>query len=137
MPVGTIVTLGVSTNPATLYGFGTWTAITDKVIVGKGSTGTFATLDATGGSETVTLTTAQMPAHYHTPNTLRVLGNAGAVDSNATNLDDFPGSNGPIKAYNQVIGTGSWSGQMSTEGGGQAHNNLQPYIVKYIWQRTA
>ncbi len=37
MPVGFVVTLGVSTNPATLFGFGTWTAITGKVIVGKAS----------------------------------------------------------------------------------------------------
>lgn len=117
-------------------GYGTTTSTTftlkdmrGRVPVGKAASGTFATLAGTGGAETHTLTTGEMPPHFHTPNTLRILGNAGAVDSNATNLDDFPGSNGPIKATNQVIGNGSWSGQMSTEGGGAAHNNLQPYLI--------
>ncbi len=101
----------------------------DKTLVGKNTSGTFAPLGATGGAETHTLLIAEMPSHYHTPGSLRVLGNAGAVDSNATNLDDFPGSNGPIKATNQVVGTGTWSGQMDSTGGGGSHNNLQPYAV--------
>ena len=39
------------------------------VVVGKAASGTFQTLGATGGTETVTLTSAQIPAHSH-PNTL-------------------------------------------------------------------
>ena len=29
------------------------------------------------------------------------------------------------------------SGSNSSEGGGQAHENMPPYIVKYCWERTA
>ena len=65
-PVGIVITLGVATNPATLLGIGTWTAITGKVIVGKAAAGTFNTLDATGGAETHTLITAELAAHTHT-----------------------------------------------------------------------
>ena len=36
-----------------------------RVAVGKNGTGTFATLGATGGAETVTLTSAEMPSHTH------------------------------------------------------------------------
>ena len=113
-PVGIVVTLGVSTNPATLFGFGTWTAIAGKVIVGIDAGQTeFDTLDETGGEKTHTLTIDEMPAHTHSN---------GATARNSTSND--------AGGYAQVGTTGS-------TGGGQAHNNLQPYIVKYVWQRTA
>lgn len=122
MPIGTVVTLGVSTNPATLYGFGTWTAITGRVLVGKAASGTFGTLDATGGAETHTLTLAESPGHSHAPGagyyeTVYQRGGGGYAN--------FPGGSTYGQAY------------MPSNGGGGAHNNLQPYIVKYMWQRTA
>jgi len=123
LPVGSIVVLGVSTNPATLYGFGTWTAITGKVLVGKADSGTFGTLDATGGAETHTLSTAEIPAHTHLAGD--IAGNRDLVINNSTGVRgmfDFGGAN------NRAT---------SSTGGGGAHNNLQPYIVKYMWQRTA
>ena len=65
-PVGVVVTLGVSTNPATLFGVGTWTAIAGKVIVGIDAGQTeFDALDETGGAKTHTLTTDEIPAHGH------------------------------------------------------------------------
>lgn len=122
-PVGIVVTLGVSTNPATLFGIGTWTAITGKVIVGKASSGTFNTLNATGGEETHTLTISEMPAHDH-----------GDITSNTVS-HPFAG---PGSVSSAVRDGGSHAAPRApTQGGGQAHNNLQPYIVKYVWERTA
>jgi len=116
-PVGYIVTLGVSTNPGTLFGIGTWTAIAGKVIVGIDSTQTeFDTLNETGGAKTHTLTTAQIPAHTHTVNNKWEYAPGGY------------GSNSPNNAAGSNTGS---------TGGGEAHNNLQPYIVKYVWERTA
>lgn len=123
MPVGTVVTLGVSTNPGTLYGFGTWTAITGRVVVGKAVSGTFGTLDVTGGAETHTLTTTEMPSHSHGmswANTAYYVGSGGQINLGGGSNGEFSGG----------TGTGS-------AGSGGAHNNLQPYIVKYVWQRTA
>jgi len=118
-PVGIVITLGVATNPATLLGIGTWTAITGKVIVGKAAAGTFNTLDATGGAETVTLSTAQIPVHTH--NVQDVLGN------NTVNSSGSAGTKG-----------GYASDKVSdSTGGGGGHTNLQPYIVKYVWQRVS
>ena len=118
-PIGIVITLGVSTNPATLLGIGTWTAITGKVIVGKAGSGTFNTLDATGGAETVTLSTAQIPVHTH--NVQDVLGN------NTVNSSGSAGTKG-----------GYASDKVSdSTGGGGGHTNLQPYIVKYVWQRVS
>ena len=122
-PVGMVITLGVSTNPATLLGIGTWTAIEGTVIVGLKSTGTFDTLDETGGAETHTLTVAEMPAHTHNSNT----PNEKAL--NATVGSGLSSSEGGNSSGRHAI--------TSTTGGGTAHNNLQPYICKYIWQRTA
>ena len=62
--------------------------------------------------------------------------NAGALDSNATNLDDFPGSTGPIKATNVQVGN-TWNGTMGSAGSDSAHNNLQPYVTVYMFKRTA
>lgn len=49
-----------STNPGTLFGVGTWVAVANKMIVGKGS-GTFATAGSTGGAETTTIAQANLP----------------------------------------------------------------------------
>jgi len=55
----------------TTYGTGDGTTTfnlpntTGRNIIGKASSGTFASLNATSGAETHTLTTAQMPSHTH------------------------------------------------------------------------
>lgn len=114
-PVGIVLTFGVSTNPATLLGVGTWTAIAGKVIVGIDGTQTeFDTLDETGGAKTHTLDITEIPAHTHP------IASSG----------DLVAGGGSYKAYGSSANSGS-------TGGGAAHNNLQPYIVKYVWQRTA
>lgn len=116
-PVGYVITLGVSTNPGTLLGIGTWTAVAGRVIVGIDSGQTeFDTLDETGGAKTHTLNITEIPAHTHT------------YDKTSAGAGSSPGS-GETQSY-----TSTASG---SSGGGGAHNNLQPYIVKYVWQRTA
>jgi hypothetical protein len=127
MPVGFVVTLGVSTNPATLYGFGTWTAIAGKVIVGiSGSDTEFDTLNETGGAKTHTLSTTEIPSHNHG---LPEGRNSGVLNNpGAWFMGGFTSTAGGATAHQS--GT-------NNAGGGGAHNNLQPYIVKYVWERTA
>ena len=67
-PVGSIYTnASDSTNPATLLGFGTWTAFgAGKVPVGFNSADSdFNTAEKTGGEKTHKLTTTEMPSHGH------------------------------------------------------------------------
>jgi len=118
-PVGSIYTSVVSTNPNTLFGFGTWTAFgAGRVLVGIDAGQTeFDTVEETGGSKTHTLSTAEMPAHTHD---VTVNGSVAAGSG--------PGS-GATQAGETKTSTST--------GGGGAHNNLQPYIVVYFWKRTA
>ena len=126
-PVGSIFTSTSSTNPGTSLGFGTWEAFGEgRVLVGKASSGTFATGGATGGAETHTLTISEMPAHDHPR------GTSGFSD-------DFGG--GGTQGYlggDQSRDTGVGADlRATTQGGGSAHNILQPYIVVYMWKRTS
>jgi hypothetical protein len=119
-PVGSIyINASVSTNPATLLGFGTWVAFgAGKVMVGLDSSDTdFDTAEETGGAKTHTLTVNEIPSHTHTLDT-----------------SDQPAGTGSLE-----VAGGSPVGTKDTQstGGGQAHNNLQPYIVVYMWKRTA
>ena len=122
-PIGCIYTSTVSTNPNTLFGFGTWSAFgAGKVMVGLDSTDAdFDTAEETGGAKTHTLTTAQTPEHNH---------------SIAAYTNSAAGANSMVMRGN--IGTGA-AGNLTTgnTGSGSAHNNLQPYIVTYFWKRTA
>ena len=71
-PIGSIyINAGVATNPATLLGFGTWTAFgAGKMIIGIDSTDAdFDSLTDTGGSKTSTALIAHThtgPSHTHT-----------------------------------------------------------------------
>ena len=67
-PVGSIyINATDSTNPATLFGFGIWTAFgAGRVMVGFDSEDTdFDTAEKTGGAKTHTLSTAELPSHSH------------------------------------------------------------------------
>ena len=130
-PVGSIYTNAeVSTNPATLLGFGTWEAYAEgRVPVGKASSGTFDTLNATGGAETDahTLTLNEIPSHNHSNGSydrlLKQDGNTTVASVDGSSGEPNLGSSGAIQAA----------------GGGAAHTHdiLQPYIVVYMWKRTA
>lgn len=120
-PVGMVVTLGVATNPGTLFGVGTWTAITGKVIVGIDGTTEFLTLNQTGGEKTHVLITAEIPSHNHA---IAVSEDGGGYDNSTARAGNGNG-HGVHPALNYPAG------------GDGAHNNLQPYIVKYVWERTS
>ena len=118
-PVGSIyINAAVATNPGTLLGFGTWAAFgSGRVIVGlNAGDSDFDTVQETGGAKTHTLSTAELPSHTHT--TTFIEGGSG---TSGVSTDG---------SYNATTpNTGA-------TGGGGAHNNVQPYIVAYMWRRT-
>ena len=119
-PVGSIYINAINnTNPGTLLGFGTWAAFgAGRVPVGYDSAQTeFDAAEKTGGAKTHTLTTAEIPAHSH---------NIQARDT------DDGGTTGAVRGTSAGVNFPSES-----EGGGGAHNNLQPFITVFMWKRTA
>jgi hypothetical protein len=127
-PVGSVyINASVATNPGSLLGFGTWEAFgAGRVMVGKDASGTFDTAGATGGVETVTLTSTQsgLVAHTHT-----VVGGFGSGGASYYNIAHGDVSN----VLSGVIGSASNNTAASAS---EAHTNLQPYIVVYAWKRT-
>lgn len=122
-PVGSVYISVSPTNPGTSMGFGTWVAFaTGRTLVGIDTGQTeFDTVEETGGAKTHTLTTTEMPSHSHSFST------AVGVMANK----NFTGT-----GFNPITNDSS-SVSIGNTGGGAAHNNLQPYIVTYMWKRTA
>ncbi len=113
-------------NPSVILGFGEWeSSAPGRVLVGKAATGTFATAGATGGEETHTLTIAEMPTHNHT----------AARDFYAYQNTGWGATEG--SGANRWSGFASSNQLTANRGGGESHNNLQPYKVVYRWVRVA
>lgn len=92
-----------------------------KTLVGQGGsgTGTLAnSVGSTGGAETVTLDTTQIPAHTHTQKFRTGLG--GVSSSVGTTLEDSDGG----------------AGTTGSTGGGGSHNNIQPSLVLMMIMKT-
>ena len=147
-PVGSVYIAVVSTNPATLFGFGTWVAFaTGRTLVGIDAAQTeFDTAEETGGAKTVTLTTAEMPVHTHVQDSHNHTQDTHSHTQASTTTATGSASNrlGTVDTSSTAVNTGSTvaTNQAATAtnqnaGSGGAHNNLQPYIVVYAWKRTA
>ena len=130
-PIGSIyMNASNSANPASLLGFGTWASFgSGRVLVGLDSTQSeFNSIGETGGAKTAahTLTTAEIPAHTHSMNGRKY----------NISLHDIAGT--VLEPYNTSFGTAQTPTTNSTGGGGShSHSTLQPYIVVYMWKRTA
>jgi hypothetical protein len=138
-PVGSIYTNATSsTNPATLIGFGTWTAFgAGKVMVGLDSgDATFSTVGNTGGSKDAIVVshthtaTVTDPGHTHTTsNTLAAYNTQSLAGGPSTTWN-------PASATINSATTGI-SVAVSTTGSSATNANLMPYVVVYLWKRTA
>lgn len=130
-PVGSVYTNAVdSTNPATLLGFGTWTAFAaGRVPVGIDPSQTeFNTIGKTGGEKAHLQTQSEVAPHIH---------RSGVAPS----ADGYPDANGFVVggAGNDRIGGGR-AVLVDAYNVGIAQTatpNLQPYITVYMWRRTA
>lgn len=66
-PVGSFYTsYNINTNPASLLGFGTWSAVQGRFLLGASSA---YPATSTGGSATHAITVAELPPHSHTGST--------------------------------------------------------------------
>lgn len=133
-PVGSIYTNATnSTNPGTLLGFGTWTAFgAGRVMVGlDAGNAAFDTAEETGGSANATLV-----SHTHTA-TVTDPGHSHTAQSQAAPFYGQPSGGVAFTAGNTGTSTTGITVSNSTEGSSATNANLQPYIVVYMWKRTA
>ena len=114
-PVGSIYMSVNNVDPSTVIG-GTWEQIKDTFLLSAGDTYVGG---ATGGEATHKLTTNEMPKHRHVQVVSYSSGSTGWVNT-------WSGSN--------IAGTQQSTGE---SGGDQPHNNMPPYLVVYMWKRTA
>lgn len=96
---------------------------------GKGPGLSERRLGSKGGQETVTLTANQIPAHNHSINVDANIGNTNVP------INNILANTG---AFDNEYSVGTPNAQLSTHavgntGGGQAHNNMQPFTtINYI-----
>lgn len=145
-PIGSIYIAVISTNPGTLFGFGTWVAFaTGRTLIGINPADTIMdTAEETGGSKD-----AVIPLHTHT-----------VTDPGHFHIDGYGGTDAPAPRYglsNTAISARSdpdtttglsyvTGANTSTEesditiaetGVSVTNANLPPYVVVYMWKRTA
>jgi len=131
-PVGSIYTsYSVSTNPATVLGFGTWSAIEGKVLAAYQSGDTdFGTAGGTGGSKDAVVVEHNHgitdPGHNHTVTT----SNTSTIASgNAIPLNYL--------YTTRTTSTSTTGITINNEGVSGTGKNLQPYVTVHMWRRTA
>ncbi len=163
-PVGSIYINATSTtNPSSLFGFGTWVAFGEgKVLVGQNTSDTsFDTLEETGGSkDTITvshthtfsatsgnsttgISTVSGGAHTHSYS--RTYAGSGSKFTDHSGQDEWEGwvteNTGSSGDHTHTITdaghTHSVSGTTGSTGSSGTNANLQPYVVVKMWKRTA
>lgn len=117
-PIGAVYMSMNSTNPGTLFG-GTWEQVQGKFLLGVSNA---YPAGSSGGESEHTLTTAEIPNHTHS---FKYTGQSETIGVNSIRL--YQAASNQYNAY---------SGGQSSNCGGQAHNNMPPYLAVYIWYRT-
>ena len=152
-PVGSIYMSMNNVSPAIFLG-GSWTQIKDRFLLSSGDS---YSAGSTGGEASHTLTTAETPAHTHTRGSMEIGGffsatipdyhsntaegafvgggrNAGYNGASYRTGNSSPAT--PMYGYD-FYASRSWSGETSSVGGSNPHNNMPPYLTVYMWKRTA
>jgi len=143
-PIGSqYVNFSDATNPATLLGIGNWTAIAGRVVVGLDSTDSaFDTAGETGGSKN-----AVVVSHTHGGGTTSTASLTGSFTNSSNSgynvtgvfstINTFGGNGGEPQTNRTVGFDASHNHTIEPEGVSATNANLQPYVVAYVWKRTA
>ena len=116
-PVGAIYISVNSTSPSVLFG-GTWKQLEDTFLFATSGTADTG-YKPTAGESTHKLTVDEIPNHHH------LMGSLTRYTASSTA--------GAAVGYGQGS---SLDYRTSSVGGGQAHNNMPPYMKVYMWKRT-
>lgn len=140
-PVGSIYIAVISTNPASLFGFGTWVAFgAGRTIVGVDSGDSlFDAAEKTGGSKNAIVvdhthtatSTVNDPGHSH------VIGIVAADDSGGSQNWDGANGGSNLKSTQSATTGITVSTSITSTGVSGTNANLQPFVAVYMWKRTA
>lgn len=120
-PVGSrYITENANTNPSTILEFGTWERFKGLIALGVDEDDTnMNTIGKTGGEKEHTLTIDEIPAHTH-------MGTPALYRANE------------VTQQEEINSQTGRQGASGSAGGGQAHNNTQPYeVTGFMWIRRA
>jgi len=141
-PIGAVYTSTVSTHPSVLFG-GTWVKYAEgRMIIGIDTSQIeFDTVNETGGSKTKTISESNMPSHNHSMAhdhsmvmTYNLAGTQSGTGANRLTGVVY-GDGADIDRY----GTTGASSNANTgsKGSDSPMNILNPFVVSYMWTRTA
>lgn len=149
-PVGSIYMSMTATNPSDLFGGGSWQQIAQgRCLIGVSDE---YALGVPGGEKEHKLSTDEMPSHSHSARTMTGDIYLPGCEYDSSGSAHSPSPSGVFSAGS--FSSNSWSGghvnnrnglhlyfsgspSIGFKGSGLAHNNMQPYLPVYIWQRTA
>lgn len=123
-PIGSIYISTNATSPATLFG-GNWDEIHGAFLFANSALHKAGEI---GGEEEHVLKKKEIPVHYHD----EYVGNDGGDGSVPEGYYGFTSIASTSK--NTYWAKGS---KTSEAGGGQAHNNMPPYLSVYMWERVS
>lgn len=130
-PIGSIYSSTVSTNPATLFGFGTWVAYgAGRVLIGASGSGLYIAGNTGGSADAIVV------SHTHTA----TVTDPGHNHSAPYALGSAANGGGPLTIGGTTVTGTSTTGitvSNSTTGSSGTNANLPPYVVVYMWNRTA
>lgn len=131
-PVGSILeNENKEFDPNAYYG-GTWERIKGKVIVGVDEDDAdFATAGNVVGEKMHVLSVNEIPSHGHS------VVSSGNNHRLTINTGENSGSTYKISYDNASASNTGPFVNAANAGGGQAHNNVQPSYIAYIWRRVA
>jgi hypothetical protein len=161
-PVSSVFISVVNTNPATLLGYGTWAAFgTGRMMVGVDPNDTdFNTAEQTGGAKTHVQTVAEIATHTpvlnshnhtqdphnhtqdphsHTQDVGTVLRNGSGIFALGSGGTAAQGTTVAATATNQAATATNQAATVTAQpiGSSSPMDIKNPYIVVYMWKRTA